>query len=217
MTLIIALDRIADPGLVEKLCGIADGIKVGLPAVLRGGLEWAYSIASKCSGLKIIDFKLADIAPVMVSIVDEFARYYNAFIAHSFIGVDGGLGELKRHLDTIGAKLILVASMSHRGSMEVYDAARHYIYNVIDAVKPWGLVAPATRPSVIHEFRERFSSMKILSPGVGAQGAKPGSAICSGADYEIIGRLIMDSSDPVSTAGMVKGIHSRVVRDECSG
>jgi len=205
VSLIVAVDRPLEEGLVERLCTIASGVKVGLPAVLRAGVEWARRAASSCRGLRVLDFKLADVAHVMEALVEPFLGYYDAFIAHSFIGGPGALSELSRLLEGEGARLVLVASMSHPGSLEVYDRALSLIEAVIDEVDPWGLVAPATRPSVIRRLRERYPGKAILAPGVGVQGAKPGSAICAGADYEIVGRAVLDSPDPLRAAAEIAG------------
>ncbi|MDP8003335.1 MAG: orotidine 5'-phosphate decarboxylase / HUMPS family protein, partial [Caldisphaera sp.] len=62
---------------------------------------------------------------------------------------------------------------------------------------PWGIVAPATRPEIITYFRKSIGrGIKILSPGIGIQGAKPGEALCHGADFEIVGRYITNAPDP---------------------
>ncbi len=215
MPLIVAVDRPLDPGQVSRICEYADGVKVGLPPVVSRGVEWARSISRSCNGLRILDFKLADIGPVMLSIVEPFKDYYDGFIAHSFIGSNGALIELKEVLDEWGAKLILVASMSHEGSREVYDRARMHVYEVIERVHPWGLVAPATRPGIVAELRARFPWARILSPGIGAQGARPGDALCSGADYEIVGRAITGSPNPVDAARRIRG-EMENARSECS-
>ncbi len=42
--------------------------------------------------------------------------------------------------------------------------------------------------------------MKIISPGIGAQGGDEVSAVAAGADYVIVGRKIYQASDPVKVA-----------------
>jgi orotidine-5'-phosphate decarboxylase len=44
----------------------------------------------------------------------------------------------------------------------------------------------------------------ILTPGVGAQGGKPGEAVAHGADFEIVGRAIYQSSDPKRSVERVR-------------
>lgn len=204
MALILAIDRPLDASLVRSICGDVDGIKVGLPPVLKAGIDWALEVARSCSKLTILDFKLADIGAIMEASIEPFLGDYDAYIAHSFIGAEGALSELKELLDRRGRKLILVASMSHPGSRDVYDPSIQMIEDVIDGIGPWGLVAPATRPQIVRRLRTRYPDKVILSPGVGAQGAKPGSAICAGATYEIVGRMITGSRDPAEAARRVR-------------
>jgi orotidine-5'-phosphate decarboxylase len=216
--LVLALDKPAEPGLVETLCaeGVIGGVKIGLPAVLRGGLEWARSVARACRGLRVVDFKLADIGPVMVETVRPLLGDFNVFIAHAFVGASGALADLKSALSSAGARLALVASMSHPGSSEVYDRAFEWIVEVIRRVEPWGLVAPATRPHLVSRLRGLFPSKTLLSPGVGAQGAEPGVALCAGADYEIVGRAITASSDPLGSARSIAASQRSMLR-RCRG
>ena len=49
-------------------------------------------------------------------------------------------------------------------------------------------------------IREVIGDLKILSPGVGAQGGKASDAISAGADYVIVGRAIYGSEDPRASA-----------------
>lgn len=83
------------------------------------------------------------------------------------------------------------------------------LIDVARRVSPWGVVAPATRPWVIGIVRRELGPVKILSPGVGAQGAEPGAALRHGADYEIVGRLILGSRDPAEAARRVLEAHAR--------
>ena len=131
--------------------------------------------------------------------VEAVSDHIDAVIAHSFIGVKGALEVLKEFLDGMGLKLILVYTMSHHGALDAITPCRERVRRVISSIRPWGVVAPATRPEEVREARELFPWAKILSPGVGAQGAKPGTALCAGADYEIIGRLLAYSKDPRGT------------------
>jgi orotidine-5'-phosphate decarboxylase len=203
--LIVALDLVESAHeaarIVDGLCGLVAGFKVGIPFILRNCPQSTGRLRSLCpSRLWIADLKLADIGPVMVQTVGLAARAFDAVIAHAFIGYRGALDMLKESLERESKQLILVASMSHPGGSEVYDKALPLIEEVVEKTRPWGLVAPATRPEVVRRLRSRFPWAKILSPGVGAQGAKPGAAICAGADYEIVGRSITGAPDPLAAA-----------------
>ncbi|QKQ99557.1 orotidine 5'-phosphate decarboxylase [Metallosphaera tengchongensis] len=188
--IILSID---EPISKEKLVEMEDGlaaVKVGWPLILSIGVDGVNKLLTGLGLKKIFDLKLADIDNTMNLIVEKLKPMADAFIAHSFIGVRGSLGSLNLQ----GRELYLVLSMSHPGWNESFYP---YLREVAMEVNPEGLVAPATRPSVIRKVREDFPTKVVISPGVGAQGAEPGDAICSGADYEIMGRAIYLSERPV--------------------
>jgi len=203
--LIVALDRVSYEravSIVSGLCRVVSGFKVGLPFLLRYGLSGLEKLKSLCSEkMWIADLKLADIGYVMASVVELLAGKIDAVIAHAFVGYKGALDELKELSQKLGIKLIVVAAMSHLGSTELYDIVLGGIVKIVERVAPWGIVVPATRPKLISVFRKMFDcQLALLAPGIGVQGARPGDAICAGADYEIVGRLIVDSDNPLETA-----------------
>ncbi len=213
MSLIIALDP--GPGLrgetavawMKRICSstsdYAAGYKLGLPALLRAGSRGLREAADSCrADLLIADLKLADIGYIMKLVAKELLDMgFNAIIAHAFIGYRGALGELADLLKEHGAKLIAVTTMSHPGAEELMDSVADRLIEIALKAHAWGLVMPATRPSLIAVGRH--TGLKILAPGVGAQGARPGEALCAGADYEIVGRSITMSSRPGEAAAAV--------------
>ncbi|WP_373468668.1 orotidine 5'-phosphate decarboxylase / HUMPS family protein [Acidianus infernus] len=191
--IIFSMDEEIPQHVLLKISGYFHGIKIGYPLLLRKGIDGVKEILRKLEINEIImDLKLADIDNTMINIVKQL-DFANSFIAHSFIGIDGALGELKNFLDNNGKKLYLLASMSHKGWNDDFYP---YIKTVIKSLNPYGIVAPATKPNVIRIVRDDFPDKIIISPGVGAQGGKIGDALCNGSDYEIIGRTIYTSSDP---------------------
>ncbi len=177
------------------------GFKIGLPALLKLGLAEAKQIVDRYSRsdlLLVADLKLADIGFVMglsAEIVSEIG--FNAVIAHSFVGVKGALDVLAQRCRELGLKLITVVAMSHPAASEIFDPFLERFVSIAKEIGSWGVVAPATRPEVIRKVRELMGrDTKILAPGIGVQGASPGSAICAGADYEIVGRSIAYAEDP---------------------
>ena len=215
--IIVALDRVDKPidwykEFITKTQEYVAGYKLGLPFLIRYGIKGFEEISKYINREKlwIIDFKLADISHIMIKTVEPFIEMgYNTFIAHSFIGRQGSLKELKEYL---------TETMSHPGAIDILDKTIPLVEEVIANIRPWGLVAPATRPEMIERAREflhkNMIESKILSPGIGFQGGKPGTAIQYGADYEIIGRLITYSDDPVAEIKEINDIHSRVMRNE---
>jgi len=201
LSVIVALDDIdlsLARNVTEDVCDLVKGFKIGLPFILRNGLSSVKAIRNLCRDvLWIADLKLADIGYVMSRTVQMLAGSFDAVIAHSFVGIEGALDELTDVCRKLDIKLILVSTMSHPGATEIYDFVLFKIRDLTNRVGPWGLVAPATRKDIIRFLRLILDiDKKILAPGVGPQGALPGDALCAGADYEIIGRLITRSKTP---------------------
>lgn len=211
MRTIVALDNIGSniEGLKEitqKTCSLVAGYKLGWPNFIGANpRDILNAVKASCQGKMIIaDLKLADIFYTMKRVLDMFPEGLHSVIAHALIGTNGALLELKDYLEKRGINLILVASMSHPGSRDVIDKCYEDTLEIIKLIEPWGIVAPATRPRIITRLRKELGrDIVILSPGIGAQGARPGDALRAGADYEIIGRMITTSPDP---AGILKEI-----------
>ncbi len=203
---------------LEELLQKFAGVKLGLPLLLERGPEEVRAInkvADSVGIMRIADFKLADIGDVMARSLDTIKRLgFDIVIAHAFVGVKGGLEVLVDRARNLGVRIALVVSMSHEGSREFYDRNLKEFLEVARSLGVWGLVAPATRPHVIRESRRVLgNTFKILSPGVGVQGAEFGSAICAGADYEIVGRYVLRSPDPIGVASEVVELVTRRGRE----
>ncbi len=178
------------------------GIKVGLPYLLSKGVSEISEIINRYREdyFFIADIKLADIGFVgrlMIDLVKEMG--FNAFISHGFIGLEGALEEIKRYADELGLFLFVVAAMSHPGAEEIFNKNFNSIMEASNKIGVLGFVAPATLPNYIRRVKEKVPGSIIISPGVGAQGASIGDAILAGATFEIIGRKITLSDDPLST------------------
>ena len=63
-----------------------------------------------------------------------------------------------------------------------------------------GIVVGATYPKIIAECKKKSPRTAIYSPGVGAQGGDPHAARKAGTKYLIVGRSIINSSDPAKVA-----------------
>ena len=174
--------------LVKKLKDKVWGFKVGWPLIIEGkeNLE-------KIDSRIVLDLKLADIGYTMRNVISRLRG--DAVIAHAFVGYQTALEILREETAKRDMELYLVVSMSHRGSKEFIDRhVKEFIklaYLVAD-----GVVAPATRLDVLRLVR-RYWPKTIISPGIGAQGAPPCSALRAGADLEIVGRALTRSDDPL--------------------
>ena len=207
--LVVALDMIgySDQELEERinllmgtLKEFVCGIKIGLPMLLTKGPEYIKELVANYRDeyYFIADLKLADVPHINEYVLREIKEIgFNAAITHLF---QGGLRDLVKLADEIGIDIIGVVMMSHEGSIlfvKVFDELLEYA----KLLKVDGVVVGATKPSYIVKARQVLSSdVAIFSPGVIYQGAEPGQAIRAGADFEIVGRAIVNSKDPLGVA-----------------
>ncbi|MGQ4832665.1 MAG: orotidine-5'-phosphate decarboxylase [Candidatus Asgardarchaeia archaeon] len=176
-------------------------IKVGYPLILATGLEIVKELKKETQLPIIGDFKIADIGNTNKWIAKHAHNAgIDALIAHAFIGEDA----IKDIIDVIiefDDGLFLLVDMSHPGATMFIKPHLHELTDLAVKLNVTGVIAPATRPEEIAIVRKRLpSKMLILSPGVGAQGGKPGQAIKNGADFEIIGRKIYTATNVYDTA-----------------
>jgi orotidine-5'-phosphate decarboxylase len=202
----LALDVNGSENAIEvarKTANYIDAIKVGYPLVLSAGLEIIADL--KKIGLPIIaDFKVADVPHVSAEIC-RLATKAGA----DFVIVQGVMGRDVVEACSKIARLFVVSDMSHPGALDFISGHNQEIASLAKRFAE-GIVAPATRPQTIKTLRSIVGDLIIISPGVKAQGAKVGSAISAGADFEIIGRAIYNSKDQTLAAEQIKNQIERV-------
>ena len=196
--------------LVEQACQLARtvaphvaAIKLNYPLVLATGVEIAHRIKQVVPDVPLIaDFKVADIDNTNTWISKHaFSAGFDAIIVHAFIGRDAIQAVLDEAQSYGGRGVILVVDMSHPGALQFINPQAHRLAQLAVELDVTGVIAPGTRPEHVAKIRSWIGpNPLILTPGVGAQGGKPGSAIAAGADYEIIGRSIYQAKDPVEAA-----------------
>ena len=201
--LIIALDETdADKALrtAQSVSDHVDAIKVNWPLILSAGPEMITQL-SEISDV-ICDFKVADIPNTVRLIVEgSVSRKASGIIVHAFTGEDS----LREAVSAAGkADIFAVTEMSHPGgeaftSLHAEEMARMGVRCGVA-----GFIAPATRPDRIKVIRQVIGDLKILSPGVGAQGGSASSAISAGADHVIVGRAIYGAKDPAAVASAIR-------------
>ena len=94
--------------------------------------------------------------------------------------------------------LFVVITMSHPRGGDFFDVEA--FCSLALEVGATGVIAPATRPEDISRIRDLIGNLKIMSPGVGAQGGNPKEALEAGADFIIVGRGIYLSDNPAEAA-----------------
>jgi orotidine-5'-phosphate decarboxylase len=190
-------------------------VKIGWPTILSTGLTRLKGVIENFKGehLFICDAKMADISytnSLTARLLYEAG--FDAIVAHGFIGYEAGLEGLFQEAGRLGGGVIVVVSMSHAGSREFIDPNVEGLVQLALKHGADGVVAPATRTMIVEKVRKiAGESLLVLTPGVGVQGAPYGAGLSSGADFEIIGRSITSSPNPVEKALEVKREHGRIL------
>ncbi|MFA5771633.1 MAG: orotidine-5'-phosphate decarboxylase [Thermoplasmata archaeon] len=193
--IILAIDELDEKKVLKvakEVGSIVDAIKINYPTILCCGLDIVKKLR-KYSDI-ICDLKVADVPHVNKLIVSQAINAGAAgIICHGFVGRDS----VEACIEASGGKdVFVVTEMSHPGGATFLQVTAEQIAKMAVEVGASGVVAPATRPERIKRIREIVGKLKIISPGVGAQGGDPKETIKAGADYIIVGRSIYESENP---------------------
>jgi orotidine-5'-phosphate decarboxylase len=196
--IIAALDCDNAIEVAKKISDFVYAFKVNYPLILKEGIGTINRLSDV--GKVIADFKIADVPHISSQIAEcAFEAGAKAIIAHAFVGSD----TLKAVVDVAekyGGEVYAVCELSSEGGKEFMMPVAEKLVEVAIKAKCSGIVAPATRAdriSTLKSVAKKFGGdVKVISPGVGAQGGSALSAIKSGADYVIVGRSIY-IGDPV--------------------
>jgi orotidine-5'-phosphate decarboxylase len=173
-----------------------DAVKVNYPFVLACGMEAVREMAGTVD--VICDFKVADIPNTNRLIVEEARKSgAKAIICQAFPGKDSVEACIKA---AGGMDVFVVTEMSHPGADRFMMPVAEDMARLAVEVGATGIIAPATRPEKVRLLRNIVGGLKILSPGVGAQGGSAADTIRAGADYVIVGRAIYEARDPSDAA-----------------
>ncbi|HDI32103.1 MAG TPA: hypothetical protein ENF80_04720 [Thermofilum sp.] len=188
--LILALDKELPLNTLDSLEPFLSGIKIGLPLLLRKGVNYVESVVKgfKDKVYLIADLKLADIPEVINLSLRELKRIgFDGAIVHLF---QGGIGRVEKIMDLIGVIL-----MSHSESLRFNVFIKDMLEEALNA-KIDGVIVGFSRLR-LYKTCVKSERLTVLTPGIGAQGGKYGEGIREGADFEIIGRSIVESNDPI--------------------
>lgn len=182
--------------LAEKVGKELFAIKVNWPITMVKGA----SIISDLSEYArvICDYKIADI-PNTNALIASRAAGMGAWgiISHSITGRDS--------LEAVVAvsenlKVFSVVAMSHPGASEFIYPNTDKLIQMSQEAGVYGLIAPGNDYGMLSHIKEKAGPLKIMTPGVGAQGGSASEVVRNGSDLVIVGRAIYESEDPVSAA-----------------
>jgi orotidine-5'-phosphate decarboxylase len=189
--------------LAESLSEEIDAIKIGYPLVLNVSLGIVNELKSLCKIPVIADFKIADIPYIARKIVKiAIENGCDGLIVHGFMGPDG----VEACIQEAGDKMIFVATeLTSPGGQIFTQTVSEDIAEMAKELGAYGIQAPGTRPERVRKLRKIVGEdLIIIACGIGRQGSKPGTAIGAGADFEIIGRAIYESSDPLKSVRKIR-------------
>lgn len=207
---ILAVDADPPGDVLQTLLPGVDGVKLGLPLLLRRGPDHLRDLADRVEaagdGLGVVvDLKLADIPAVTEASVEACMELgATHVICHGFPGEDS----VRAACEAAGGRVFVVCEMSHPGGARFLAPHAEEIVQIAAKSGATGIVAPATRPERIEVLRraadraaeEDTPGLRIAAPGVGTQGGDAADAVRAGADWLIIGRSILTAEDPARAA-----------------
>jgi orotidine-5'-phosphate decarboxylase len=136
---------------------------------------------------------------------------FSAVIVNPFAGFENGLDVVFVRARELGKGVITLAYMSHKGADEGYGlklADGGSVFDLfLERAISWsadGIIMGSTRSDKIVQARSKVKNKtKIFCPGSGTQGGDQIEALKAGADYIIMGRSIVNSSNPKQTIKQV--------------
>ncbi len=180
--------------IAENMGKYVDAIKAGYPLILNSSINMIRELSNY--GTVIADFKIADI-PYVSGLISELAFRNGAggVIVHGFAGKDAVEACIEK-AGKYNGDVFVVTELSSEGGERFMADHSEEIVMMAEETGATGIIAPATRPERIREFRSLSDRLKILCPGVGVQGGRIREVFGAGADFVIVGRSIYQSDNP---------------------
>lgn len=194
-----------------------DAVKLGTTLLVSpaGGMGIISKIRQKYNLPVLVDSKLKDVPHVLLSTIRSYR-------AHGATGVtvwaDVGRETLRTVIrgltqDSKPVDLAALTALTILPFNQIEETAKSNILMAVDCGVQF-LQIPGNYPELITWARDQIPpEIMIMSCGVGlCQGGIIGEAIKCGADYEIIGRHILDSEDSEDMAEAFKK-SSKIIRE----
>lgn len=215
--LIVALDLSSAEAAEALIARLGDSVtfyKIGYQLGYAGGLSLAAKLADR--GKKVfIDFKLHDIGNTVAKGVESVAR-----LGATFLTVHAYPQTMKAAVEARGPslKILAVTVLTSYDDDDLHAAG--YRFGVSDLVEARalqalslgvdGLVCSGEEAATVRGIVG--AQMALVTPGIRPAGSAvgdqkrvmtPGRAIAAGADYLVVGRPIVDASDPKAAADAI--------------
>jgi len=216
--LIVALDLPsveAAEALISKLGDAVTFYKIGYQLAYAGGLPLVQKLAG--SGKKVfLDLKMHDIGNTVARGVENVAK-----LGATFLTVHAYPQTMKAAVEARGPnlKILAVTVLTSYDDGDLHAAG--YRLNVSDLVEARaqqaqvlgvdGIVCSAEEAAHIHKIVGH--QMCLVTPGIRPAGAAtgdqkrimtPGRAIAAGADYLVVGRPVVEATDPKAAAEAIQ-------------
>lgn len=195
--LMLALD-VQDALEAEKIVAsnieFIDAIKLGTTILVSplGGFQLISNLKQKYNLPILIDSKLKDILHVLLCTAKSYmAHGATAITCWADIGPEALTFLIDKLKDEI--EIVVLTALTSLPYQCIEQTAKKNILMAKDC-GCMCIQVPGNYPELIKWARKNIPpEVKILSCGVGAQGGIVGEAIKCGADFEIIGRKLLDS------------------------
>lgn len=185
-------------------------VKINWPLLMANGTS-VISDLKKFSRV-ICDLKIADIPNtnglIAGKVSDEGAW---GVISHPFVGTDSLRSVVEKAGET---KVFSVVAMSHPGAAELIYPNMDRLIEISREAGVYGLIAPGNVYDVLDAVRSKAPEMKILTPGIGAQGGTASLAVRHGSDYVSAGRIVYNAKDPLE---VVRRLNAEISAAQASG
>jgi orotidine-5'-phosphate decarboxylase len=216
--LIVALDLPsveAAAAMIGKLGDAVTFYKIGYQLAYAGGLPLVQKLAG--SGKKVfLDLKMHDIGNTVARGVENVAK-----LGATFLTVHAYPQTMKAAVEARGPnlKILAVTVLTSYDDGDLHAAG--YRLNVSDLVEARaqqaqvlgvdGIVCSAEEAAHIHKIVGH--QMCLVTPGIRPAGAAtgdqkrimtPGRAIAAGADYLVVGRPVVEATDPKAAAEAIQ-------------
>ncbi|MFH0301209.1 orotidine-5'-phosphate decarboxylase [Bradyrhizobium sp. 31Argb] len=224
--LIVALDLssiAAAEAMIYKLGDSVNFYKIGYQLAYAGGLPLARALAT--AGKKVfIDLKLHDIGNTVARGVESIAT-----LGATFLTVHAYPQTMKAAVEARAGSNLRILAVTVLTSYDDNDLhAAGYRFNVADLVEAraqqaqvLGVDGLVSSPEEAASLRKIVGhQMKLVTPGIRPAGSAsgdqkrimtPSRAIAAGADYLVVGRPILEASDPKAAADIIQAEIAQVL------